>query len=512
MLKKLAGDTMLYGMGTIVPRLINWLLVIVHTRAFVEPEMLADNSQLYTYVVTLNIIYTFGMETTFFRYGSKKENQQEAFNQILSFVLVLGAVLSGLFIIFATPIIEAIGFPGKERLVIWLSIIMFIDTLCAIAFVKLRANNRAKKFVIARILNISINIGLNLFLIIFCKNIVEGKSLPDWLGFASFFYNPAVGPDYIIWANYVASLVTLLLLWREFVGFKFDLNLEKIKPIVKYAFPLMLMGLAGAINLTADRLMFRSLLPEGFYPDFPRSDQAFSIYAQVYKLSIFMTLVVQAYRYAADPLFFAKMGDKSSPGLIALSTKWFTIACMAIWLGVSLNLGWIQNLIGENYRSAVYIVPVLLLANLFVGVFGNISIWYKLSDKTQFGTYFTVGGMIITVVLNILLIPVLGYLGSSITFAVSTFGMLVASYYYGQKYFPVPYDLKYLMLYFVVATGLIVAFGYVIKPLGIPGILVNNFLIISFLIGIYYLEFKVRKDGGLRMPVVKYDNILESDD
>ena len=229
LLKKLAGDTMLYGMSTIVPRLLNWLLVTVHTRAFTEPEMLADNSQLYTYVVTLNVIYTFGMETAFFRYGSKKENQQQAFNQILSFVLVLGAVLSGVFILFATPIIEAIGFPGKERLVMWLAIILFIDTLCAIAFVKLRANNQAKKFVLVKILNISINIGLNLFLIILCKNVVEGKLLPEWMPFASFFYKANIGPDYIIWANYVASMVTLLLLWKEFVGFKFEFNWEKLK-------------------------------------------------------------------------------------------------------------------------------------------------------------------------------------------------------------------------------------------------------------------------------------------
>ncbi len=504
LLKKLAGDTMLYGMSTIVPRLLNWLLVTVHTRAFTEPEMLADNSQLYTYVVTLNVIYTFGMETAFFRYGSKKENQQQAFNQILSFVLVLGAVLSGVFIVFATPIIEAIGFPGKERLVMWLAIILFIDTLCAIAFVKLRANNQAKKFVLIKILNISINIGLNLFLIILCKNVVEGKLLPEWMPFASFFYKANIGPDYIIWANYVASMVTLLLLWKEFVGFKIDLTWEKTKPIIQYAFPLMLMGLAGAINLTADRLMFRSLLPEGFYHDFPKPDQAFSIYAQVYKLSIFMTLVVQAYRYAADPLFFAKMGDKNSPGLIALSTKWFTIACIAIWIGVSLNLGWIQNLIGVNYRSAVYIVPVLLLANLFVGIFGNISIWYKLSDKTQFGTYFTVAGMIITVILNFLLIPVLGYLGSSITFVISTFGMLWASYYFGQKYFPVPYDLGHLSVYLLGALVLVALFGYVVKIEGFGGILLNNMLIFSYLFGIYYFEFKYRKDGGLKMPGVNH--------
>jgi O-antigen/teichoic acid export membrane protein len=177
-------------------------------------------------------------------------------------------------------------------------------------------------------------------------------------------------------------MLTLGLLWKEFVGFKFTINWPKLKEVLVYAYPLMIMGLAGAINLTADRLMFRELLPEGFYPDFPKPDQAFSIYSQVYKLSIFMTLVVQAYRYAADPLFFSKMGDRNSPNLIALSTKWFTIACIILWVGVSLNLDWIGLLIGENYRSGLYIVPILLLANLFIGVYGNTSIWFKLVDKT----------------------------------------------------------------------------------------------------------------------------------
>ena len=497
-LKKLASDTMLYGMSTILGRLLNWLLVTVHTRAFIKPEMLADNTQLYTYVVTLNIIYTFGMETAFFRFGSKKENQADAFNSIMSFVLVLSGVLSVIFIAASTPLINSIGFPGKERLIIWLAVIMAVDTVCAIAFVKLRAQNKAKKFVAIKMTNIIINIGLNLFLIVFCKNIVEGKYLTDWQGFASFFYRPSVGPDYIIWANYVASLFTLLLLWKELVGFKFELNWVKIKPIITYAWPLMIMGLAGAINLTADRLMFRSLLPYGFYPDFPKPDQAFSIYAQVYKLSIFMTLIVQAYRYAADPLFFSKMGDKSSPQLIALSTKWFTIACIVLWIAVSLNLDWIQTLIGKNYRSAIEIVPILLLANLFIGLFGNMSIWYKLSDLTQYGTYLTVGAMIVTVVLNFLLIPVLGYFGSAITFAISSFLMVAASYYLGQKKYPVPYEINPTLLY-LVGAGVIIFVNTKINITS-SGIafLYHNALLLLFVAVIVWNEFKVKGNPFMR--------------
>lgn len=490
--KKLAGDTVLYGMSSIVGRLLNWLLVIVHTRVFEQQNLLTENAQLYTWVVPLNILFTFGMETAFFRYGSKKENQSEYFNIILSFILVLSIALGAIIIFFAGPIVNYLKFPGNEHLVIMLAIIMASDAVAAIAFVKLRAQNKAKKFVSIKLAWIFINIGLNIFYLILCHNILKGTFLPELKSYAAMFYLPSVGPDYIIWANYVASLICLGLLWKEFVGFRFVFNLEKLKPVLKYAYPLMIMGLAGSVNLTADRLMFRDLLPYGFYPGFEDPDVAFSIYAQVYKLSIFMTLVVQAYRYAADPLFFAKMGDKNSPDLIALSTKWFTIACIALWVGVSLNLDWIQLLIGENYRSAVYIVPILLLANLFIGVYGNMSIWYKLSDKTQYGTYLTVGAMIITVALNYFLIPTMGYLGCAITFAISSFLMVAACYYFGQKYYPVPYEMLSVIVY-LIAAGVLIFISSKIQ--------INNFvysvpyhmlLTFLFLGAIYWWEFKVK--------------------
>lgn len=499
LIKKLAGDTVLYGMSSIVGRLLNWLLVIVHTRVFEQPELLTENAQLYTYVIPLNILFTFGMETAFFRYGSKKENQSEYFNLILSFIIVLSSVLSLVLIFGATPLVNAMRFPGKERLVILLTIIIAIDAVCAIAFVKLRAQNKAKRFVGIKIINISINIFLNAFYLIFCNNILQDKFLPSLKPFAAFFYDTNIGPDYIIWANYVASMITLGLLWKEFVGFKFIIIWEKLKPVLVYAYPLMIMGLAGAINLTADRLMFRELLPEGFYPDFPDPDQAFSIYSQVYKLSIFMTLVVQAYRYAADPLFFSKMGDKNSPNLIALSTKWFTIACIILWVGVSLNLDWIGLLIGENYRSALFIVPILLLANLFIGVYGNISIWFKLSDKTQFGTYLTIVAMLLTILLNYVLIPKIGYLGCAITFTISSFFMVLACYLLGQKYYPVAYQIKEIGIYLIGASILILVNTHIqISNLWISAPY-HILLCLLFIAMIYWYEFKVKRKPDFKI-------------
>lgn len=458
--KKLASDTALYGLSSIVGRFLNWLLVAVHTRVFDQPKLLADNNQLYVWVILLNILYTYGMETAFFRFA-KKENRQEYFNLILTYIILTSVLFSLIIFFYATPIINWMGFPGKERLIVWFAIILATDAIAAIAFVKLRAENRAKRFVFIRITNIFINIGLNAFYLMFCKYIYEGLFLESWKPFADYFYNPSIGPDYIVWANFIASLITILLLWREFIDFRFSFDFQKFKPVLIYAYPLLIMGLAGAINQTADRLMLTKILPEGFYKGLT-SDDAFSIYANVYKLSIFMLLVVQAYRYAADPFFFSKAEDKNSPSMLALATKWFTIACILIWVGVSVNIDLISLILGKNYRSGIIVVPILLLANLFIGVYQNISMWFKLSDKTHFGTYFTILGMVITVILNIILIPILGYVGCAITFAISSFIMMVLCYYYGQKYYPIPYELKSVISYLIIA-GIFIVISWQIK-------------------------------------------------
>ncbi|WP_064198557.1 MULTISPECIES: lipopolysaccharide biosynthesis protein [Emticicia] len=492
--KKLASDTALYGLSSIVGRFLNWLLVAVHTRVFHQPKLLADNNQLYIYVILLNIIYTYGMETAFFRYANKKENRQEYYNLILSYIILTSIIFSVIIFFCATPLINWMGFPGKERLIVWFAIILATDAIAAIAFVKLRAEGRSKRFVFIRMTNIFINIGLNAFYLMFCKYIHEGLFLQSWKPFADFFYNPAIGPDYIVWANFIASLLTILLLWREFLDFRFNFNFEKFKPIFVYAYPLLIMGLAGAINQTADRVMFREILPEGFYQGLS-TDDAFSIYANVYKLSIFMLLVVQAYRYAADPFFFSKAEDKNSPAMIALATKWFTISCILIWVGVSVNIDLISLILGKTYRSGIIVVPILLLANLFIGVYQNTAIWFKLSDKTQYGTYFTIAGMVLTIILNIILIPRMGYVGCAITFAISSFVMMVLCYYYGQKHYPIPYELKSVSTYLIIAAILIYVSMQVKIENTILSISLHILLSLLFLVGIVFLE---RTSLGLR--------------
>jgi O-antigen/teichoic acid export membrane protein len=492
-LKKLASDTALYGVSSILGRLLYWLLVFVHTRVFDQPRLLADNNQLYTYVVVLNVLYTYGMETAFFRYASKEENRRDYYNLILSAIITSSVVLSGIFILFASQIINTLGYPGKERLIVWLAIILATDAAAAIPFAKLRIEKRAKKFVAIKMANIFINIGLNVFYLMFCKSIHDGRFLTNWKPLADFFYNPRIGPDYIIWANFIANLVMIILLWREFIDFRFRFNFPKFKTVWIYAYPLFIMGLAGTINITADRQLFRYILPEGFYSGFS-TDDAFSIYANVYKLSIFMTVVVQAFRYAADPFFFSKAEDKDAKPIFADVTKWFIIACSLIWVGVSLNLDVLGLFLGKNYRSGIVVVPWLLLANLFIGVYGNLAVWFKLSDKTGYGTLITFIGMTLTVLLNIILIPRMGYMGCAITFTFSSLVMCVICYVLGQKYYPIPYSLESAGFYIGSAAVLII----VSSQIHIKNIyLAAPFHLILCLCFVGIIVFKERKFLGL---------------
>jgi O-antigen/teichoic acid export membrane protein len=492
-LKKLAGDAVLYGLPSIVGRLLFWLLGSLHTRVFTAQETLTENAQLYTWLIPLQIIFTFGMETAFFRYGSKKENQKEAFNSILSFVLILGFVLCGLLVIFAKHISGYLNLPGAQNMIRLMAIILWVDAITAIAFVKIRANNKAKKFAGIKMASILITIALNLFYLVFCQLVSTKNLMPSMKGYVGHIYDPAHGPDYIIWANYIATVLTLLLLAKEYTSFRFKWDWEDLKPKIQYAYPLMIMGLAGAINLTADRLLIRDFLPSNFYLQFKNTDQAFSVYAQVYKLSIFMTLVVQAYRYAADPLFFSKMGNKNSPSLMAFSTEWFTIACIILWIGVSLNLSWIQLFLGENYRAFMYIVPILLLANLFIGLYGNVSIWFKLTDKTRFGSYITVITMAVTVILNMVFIPKFGFLACAVTFVISSFGMVAAAYILGQKHYKVDYDVKSLGLY-LLGAGLIIFVLFPLKPTNMwLGFVFKNLVFVLFTAIILWHQFKIKK-------------------
>ncbi|RZK31000.1 MAG: polysaccharide biosynthesis protein, partial [Hymenobacter sp.] len=270
-------------------------------------------------------------------------------------------------------------------------------------------------------------------------------------------YNPGLGVGYVFLANLAASALTLLLLGRELLDFRFRWpHLGFLRPLLAYALPLMLMGLAGMVNETLDRILLPAWLPEGFYPGQSRL-AAVGVYGACYKLSIFMSLIIQAFRYAAEPFFFAQSTEKNSPATFALVLKWFTLCCAFIFVGISLNLSWIGPLFlrRPEYLAGLSVVPILLLANLFLGVYYNLSVWFKLTDKTYFGTYIGAAGAVLTIALNFVLIPVMGYLGSAWATLACYFMMAALCWWLGERHFPVPYPVGRLLLWLLGAVLLV---------------------------------------------------------
>ncbi|MBD2723371.1 oligosaccharide flippase family protein [Hymenobacter armeniacus] len=463
--KRLASQTAVYGVSSIVGRVLSYLLTPVYTAAFAAAEF-GVVTGVYAYVSFLNVLFTYGMETTYFRFANRPgTDRRDLYDRVLSLLLVSTVVLTTVLILLAKPLLGMLGIPpGHEQYGVWMALILGLDALAAIPFARLRLENKARKFATIRLVNILVNVGLNLFFLVFCPAVASGKWLPGLQPLVARVFDPTIGVSYVFLSNLFASGLTLLLLWREVLDFRFRLNLAFLRPLLGYTYPLMLMGLAGMVNETLDRIMLPMWLPKNFYPG-QSSLTAVGIYGACYKLSIFMQLVNQAFRYAADPFFFSQATEKNSPATFALVMKWFTLCCAVIFVGVSLNVEDFGRLFLKRpeYLQGLVVVPILLLANLFLGVYYNLSVWFKLTDKTYFGTYIGAGGAVLTIALNFLLIPLLGYLGSALATLACYFMMAVLCWRLGERHFPVPYPALRLGLWLLFAAGL-VALGWWLQP------------------------------------------------
>ncbi|SDX82003.1 polysaccharide biosynthesis C-terminal domain-containing protein [Hymenobacter psychrophilus] len=461
--KKLASQTAIYGVSSIVGRMVNFLLVPLYTARFAAAEY-GIVTGLFAYVSFLNVVFTYGMETTYFRFANRPgTDRQELYDRTLTMLLLSSVVLTLLLLLLASPLMGLLGLPpGHEHYAYWIAAILGLDALAAIPFARLRLENKARKFATIRLANIGLNVALNLFFIVACPDILAGKYLPVLQPLVRAIYDPGIGVGYVFISNAAASAFTLLLLGRELTDFRFRLNLEPLRPLLRYAYPIMLMGLAGMVNEMLDRILLPVWLPENFYPG-QSSLTAVGIYGACYKLSILMSLVIQAFKYAAEPFFFAQSTDQNSPRTFALVLKWFTLCCAMLFVGVSVNLDLVAGLFlhGREYLQGLAVVPVLLLANLFLGIYWNLSVWFKLTDKTYYGTYISFGGAVLTIALNFLLIPLLGYMGSALATLACYFMMAALCWWLGEQHFPVPYPVARLLVWLLVAVAVVATSWYV---------------------------------------------------
>lgn len=477
-IKKLAGQTAIYGLSSILGRLLNYLLVPLHTS-----EEFGFNrsdygiiSEFYAYVAFFIVLLTFGLETTFFRFVNQSDDKEKTFNQATSIVITLSGIFLLTVIVFSQSIASWIGYPDLQTFVIWLGAILAIDATTSLFLAKLRFKEQAKKFALVQLSSIGVNILLN---VVFLMWFYDAKN-PE----------ASLGIGFVFLANLIASFVKPLILFKEVSAFRFVWDKALSKAMFIFAFPLALAGFAGIINETLDRILLKRLLMgDGSAEQLEYAQAQVGIYSANYKLSILITLFIQAFRYAAEPFFFAQEKNENKNKVYSKVMTYFIIVVSLMFLVIALNLDIFKWFIpNKAFHEGLKVVPILLMANICLGIYYNQSIWYKLANKTLYGAYIAVGGAVITIVLNLLLIPVMGYVGSAWTTLTAYASMMVASHYFGQKIYPIKYNLRKAGLYIFSAISLFLIGWNVHIQSSITKFVFNLILILVFVGIVMFIE------------------------
>ena len=476
-LKQLAGQTAIYGLSSIVGRLLNYLLVPLYTRYFIPAEY-GVVTELYAYVAFLVIILTYGLETAFFRFSQKKYDKNLVYSTSLISLIFSSVSFVVLMFFFQQPIANWLEYPQNPEYVMWFALIIGFDAISSISFAKLREKRKAARFALIRLVNIFINIGLNLFFIIYCPYVLE-NSLPT-TDFVNSIYDSNIRIGYIFIANLFASVITILMLLPEMIKSSWQFNSSLWKKMMWYSLPLLVAGLAGITNETIDRALLKHLLPDGV-----DKMAEIGIYGAFYKVSIIMILFIQTFRFAAEPFFFSQEKKHNSRKIYADVLKYFSIFSAFIFLVVMLYLDFVKHFVGSSFQSerGIEIVPILLMANLFLGIYYNLSVWYKLTEKTSYGALLAVFGALITLILNIILIPRIGFIGSAWATLACYLSMMLASLIIGRIHYPIPYDLKRIFSYIFLSLAL-----YKLSDLLNTTMLMNTVYLAVFIVAVIILE------------------------
>jgi O-antigen/teichoic acid export membrane protein len=481
-IRQLANQTIWYGLSNIVGRFINYLLTPILTFIYASADY-GDISILFATAAFLNIVFTYGMETSYFRF-TQKEEQQKVFNTTFSMLLITTTALLVLLLSPIQYIADTMNLGEHPEWLVYVVLIVALDTFAVIPFSKLRQDGKPKKFAAIKLLNILINMFFVIFFLYFCKEDYEsGKQ-----SFFASLYNPNIGIGYVFIANLIASAATLLMLVKEFTGFQVNLDKKLLKEIFIYSTPLIIVGFGGIINETIDRFM----IVYHFNGTAEEARSANGIYSANYKLAVLIVLFIQTFRMGAEPFFFKQANKDNAGETYAKIMHFFIIVCSLCFLGVVLFLDIWKHLMGINkhpeYLQGLFIVPILMLAKIFLGIYYNLSVWYKLTNKTMTGAIITLIGAILTILVNYLLIPYLGYLACAIATVVCYGSMMVISFIQGQKHYPIPYDIKNGFLYIAIA---VLFFGihyslrmantelYLLHPIGITLLLAYGWIVVK---------------------------------
>lgn len=488
--KKLASDTVIYGMSSIVGRFLNWWLMPLYVSLF-APEEYGIVTNLYSYVAFFMVFLTYGMETGYFRFASKSDDPEKVYSTSLISLFFTSATFLFLIIVFNAKVAGLIQYPSHPEYIVWLAIILAIDAFTAIPFARLRLNNRPLKFAFVKLVNIGFNIGFNLFFLLLCPKIIENN--PDSV--LNAVYNRNIGVGYVFISNLLASFITLIMLFPEIFRITFQFDKKLLIRTLSYSFPILIVGLSGMINQNIDKIFIPFLIPESENPM-----EQLGIYGAGVKIAVLMNMFIQAFRYAFEPFFFSNTNERDDKKMHANIMKYFIIFGLLIFLGMVLYIDVIKLIIPVEYEEGFSVVPIILMANLLFGIYFALSMWYKLTDLTRYGAYISIIGAVITIILNIILIPIYGYKGSAFTVFVCFLTMVIISYFLGQKYYPIPYPLKRIFSYFAVTIGIYVISIFTNKLGLFSEYIANTLLLIVFFGTVYFYEknelkslFKINK-------------------
>ncbi|MFK7809661.1 MAG: lipopolysaccharide biosynthesis protein [Saprospiraceae bacterium] len=484
MLKKLASETAIYGTSSILSRLLNYVILTPYLTTVFLKGQYGVVSEMYVYAGLLMVLFTYRMETTFFRFGNLAENRERVFSTAMWSLIVSTFSLVVILLLFSQNLANLLEYPDNRDYVIWFIFIIAFDALAAILFARLRLENRPIRFAILKTLGIIVNIFFIFFFLEICPWLIEQ-------GFSSIkdFFHEENRITYIFVANLIGSASVLLLMLPEFRHLRFTFDNDLWKKMMWYAAPLVIVGLASVINQLISLPLIKFLLP---YSDKVNMEQV-GIYGACYKIAILMSLFTQAFNYAAEPFFFRNADRSDAKETYAQVAQAFTLVGCFAFLGIMSYIDIVRYFINDKFWEGLSIVPILLIAFLMLGIYYNFSIWYKLTDRTKFGAYISLTGVAITLVLNFLLIPRIGYIGGAWGALACYSSMVVLSYVLGQKYFPVDYPIGKMILYigssvlvYFISNTLATAMEWTL----VIKLIVNTLLLLSWAGGIYLLDIK----------------------
>ena len=449
-MKILAKETAIYGISSIVGKFLNWMLVPLYTYVLQQQSDYGIVTNLYAWTALLLVILTYGMETGFFRFSNKEgENPQTVYSTSLIALFTTSLLFAVACVLWKNPIALALGYPSHSEFITLLGIVVAMDAFASIPFAYLRYKKRPLQFAALKLLFVFLNIVLNLFFLVLCPKIQDWAIISSW-------YDPNYGVGYVFVANILATAIqTICLIPAILEGFKgikirglqgvFSWNL--LGQMLRYSLPLLVLGVCGIMNQTLDRILFPF-----FYTGADAQTQL-GIYGACFKVAMVMMMFTQAFRYAYEPFVFAKHKDRESVEAYADAMKYYIIFSYMILLGMIFYLDLLKFIIAPSYWEGLKIVPIVLWTYIFQGVYFNLSFWYKLTDKTQWGAYFSSIGVIITFGLQAIFVPRIGYVASAASSTVCFFILMLFSYFVGRKHLSIPYDLHRIGIY----TGVVVS-------------------------------------------------------